>query len=102
MSHIAIDKEINRKGSDYKAFLRQVKELNGGKCELIGDTNNIDVDHLYSMRKYPEFSYNQKNAVILNKNLHKEYHRRFSPYNTYSFTFLAWLHWLRDEKKLEG
>ncbi|WP_404454008.1 hypothetical protein LG329_04730 [Virgibacillus necropolis] len=97
-----IKKEVKRDNTKYNSFLKQAQEFNDGKCELTGDIINVDVHHLYSIRKFAELSYNPKNAILLNRGLHKEYHRKYSPYNTHSYTFLAWLRCLRDETKPEG
>src|SRR5699024_12062009 len=77
------------------------KKVNKGKCELTDD-EDVDVHHLYSIRMYPELSYNPKNAILLSRYLHKEYHRFFSPYNTNPYTFLAWLYLLQDESNIEN
>lgn len=93
-----IDETISRDSTEYKSYLQKVKKYNHGKCELTDD-NNIAVHHLYSIRKYPELAYHPNNAILLNKKLHKEYHRKYSPYNTNGYTFLAWLN---DETKEFG
>lgn len=85
-----IDETISRDNIEYKSYLQKVKKYNQEKCELTGD-NNIAVHHLYSIRKYPELAYHADNAILLNKKLHKEYHRKYSAYNTNGYTFLAWL-----------
>lgn len=96
-----IGKEVKRGSPEYRAFLREAKKVNKGKCELTDD-EDVDVHHLYSIRMYPELSYNPKNAILLSRYLHKEYHRFFSPYNTNPYTFLAWLYWLQDESNIEN
>lgn len=90
-----IDETISRNNIEYRSYLQKAKKYNQGKCELTGD-NNIAVHHLYSIRKYPELVYHPDNAILLNKKLHKEYHRKYSPTNTNGYTFLAWLN---DEAK---
>ncbi|WP_339194804.1 hypothetical protein NSU02_06340 [Aeribacillus sp. FSL W8-0870] len=86
-----IDENISRKTKEYNLYLQKVKKYNDGKCELTNDTKNVVVHHLYSIRKYPELAYHPDNAILLNRTLHKEYHRKYSPYNTNGYTFLAWL-----------
>src|SRR5690625_5792715 len=67
-----IGKEVKRGSPEYRAFLREAKKVNKGKCELTDD-EDVDVHHLYSIRMYPELSYNPKNAILLSRYLHKEY-----------------------------
>lgn len=93
-----IDNSVSRNNMEYRIYLQKVKKYNKGKCELTGD-NNIAIHHLYSIRKFPEIAYHPNNAILLNKKLHKEYHRKYSPYETNGYTFLAWLN---DEAKKFG
>lgn len=89
-------KNISRSNQKYNTFLAKAKRVNHGRCEL---TNNkeIAVHHLYSIRMYPDLAYDSRNAILLSKKLHKEYHRFFLPHETNAYTFLYWLSWLRNQ-----
>lgn len=85
-----IDKSIDRKSLDYKIFMESAREKNQELLDL-KKVGNPDVHHIYSMRMFPEVSYHPENSVLLDRELHKDYHRYFSPYNTNGYTFLAWI-----------
>lgn len=85
-----IDKNINRKSLDYKLFMKNTLEKANGLSSL-GEDEKVDVHHIYSIRMFPEVAYHPANSIVLNHDLHKDYHRYFSPYNTNGYTFFAWI-----------
>ncbi|MCM3612676.1 hypothetical protein M4S82_15630 [Planococcus sp. MERTA32b] len=86
-----IDHTLDRKSLEYKLFMKDAKEKGGGVPALGEDTKTFDVHHIYSMRMFPEVAYHPSNSILLNRELHKDYHRYFSPYNTNGYTFFAWI-----------
>lgn len=86
-----IDKTLDRKSLEYKLFMKEAKEK-GGKISALGEeTKTFDVHHIYSMRMFPEVAYHPSNSILLSRELHKDYHRYFSPFNTNGYTFFAWI-----------
>ena len=86
-----IDKNIDRKSLDYKLFLKNAKEKAYELSALGEEKKPLDVHHVYSIRMFPEVAYHPANSILLNRDLHKDYHRYFSPYNTNGYTFYAWI-----------
>src|SRR5699024_5345095 len=58
-----IGKEVKRGSHEYRAFLREAKKVSKGKCELTYD-EDVDVNILYSIRKFHEICFNNKNAYF--------------------------------------
>lgn len=82
--------------------MKNAKSKGNNLCALTEDPTNFDVHHIYSMRKFPELAYHLVNSILLNKSLHKDYHRYFSPYNTNRYTFIAWLKRSQSRFNLES
>lgn len=86
-----IAKTLKRPSKIYQAFLHEVENVIEKKCVLTGSEENLDLHHLYSIRMYPDLATNLDNVIYLSKDLHIDYHKVFSPFNTTGFSFLSWL-----------
>lgn len=65
-------------------------------CGFQFNSKNIEVHHLISKSKYPDYKYNLANCITLCKKCHKEFHRK---YGTIKFTYNDFINWINSTRK---
>lgn len=69
-----------------------------GNCWKCGSNNRIEVHHMASKKRFPEFYYDEANCITLCYWCHKEFHKRYTiRFFNYEDT-IEWLNEGREEK----
>lgn len=59
---------------------KQIKKKFNNKCAITGDTEKIISHHLNGYNSYPEQKYDINNGVVINEQLHNEFHLIYDKY----------------------
>lgn len=68
------DTAKKRLSYEYRKFRSEIIERDGGKCQLCGATENLEVHHIKSFAEFPELRLEPSNAVTWCKRCHRRYH----------------------------
>lgn len=53
---------------------KYIRDLDGNKCIICGNTNNLVTHHIMSAKKYPDLENDVDNGITLCEECHKKYH----------------------------
>lgn len=70
-------------------------------CPVTGQTENLEVHHLYSCAAYPDYRFNLYNGIILSKKIHRKFHADYgwkTPIT--ALNFIDFLESLKNESSL--
>jgi len=59
---------------------KQIKKKFNNKCVITGDTEKIISHHLNGYNSYPEQKYDINNGIVINEQLHNEFHLTYDKY----------------------
>lgn len=85
--------------TDWLPFRENILKNDCNNCWKCGgnfNAKNLEVHHLTSKRKYPEFEYDETNCVTLCKKCHKEFHKI---YGTIKFTYGDFVNWINSTRQ---
>ncbi len=85
---------INR----WMAFKREIMTRDFSTCWKCGGKNRIEVHHIISKKRHPEFHYDESNCITLCYWCHKAFHKLYS---RYTFEGYHTTEWLNIDRSLE-
>jgi hypothetical protein len=89
--------------SSKRSWSRDVKNFYGRRCFLSGKVESkfskLESHHLYVSQKYPKICYSLLNGIVLERNLHVEFHRLYG-YETTPEHFLLFIEYLSQQNRL--
>ena len=97
----AIPKAFPPELKKWMAFRAELIKREYGQCYKCNErffSNQLDIHHLASRKKYPELEYDELNCVTLCKGCHKQFHKIYGVKN---FTPLQWQSWINEDRLKE-
>jgi 5-methylcytosine-specific restriction endonuclease McrA len=76
-------------------FKREIVERDYSTCWKCGSKNRIEVHHIASKKRFPEFHYDEENCITLCYWCHKIFHKRFT---IKKFAANDTINWLNEDR----